>query len=90
MNTYVGYSANPDLDIQITNGYFAWNESSAFLHNLELSVKAGSFHVIAGPTASGKTSLLASILGQMNYKVGIKILLSFFQTLFSFIKDVLF
>jgi len=65
MRKYVGYSINPGKDIQIADGAFAWNEGSPFLHDINLSVKAGSLHIIAGPTASGKTSLLSSILGQM-------------------------
>ena len=67
---YVCTSSNENIDIQIKDGAFAWNEGPASLHDINLFVKSGTFHVIAGPTASGKTSLLSSMLGQMTKKLG--------------------
>jgi len=63
-------TTNPDVDIDIKNGEFAWNDGPTFLHNINLSVKTGTLYAIAGPTGSGKSSLLAAILGQMTHKGG--------------------
>ena len=63
-------TTNHDVDIDIENGEFAWNDGPTFLHNINFSVKTGTLYAIAGPTGSGKSSLLAAILGQMTHKGG--------------------
>ena len=37
------------------------------LEELDISIKKGSFTVIIGPTGSGKSSLLSSMLGELLY-----------------------
>jgi len=67
---YLDYPTSSSIDVQITQGDFAWNDGPTFLQNINLSVKCGTLHVIAGPTGSGKSSLLSAILGQMTHKKG--------------------
>ena len=67
---YLDDSTSSPLDVYINQGEFAWNDGPTFLHNIDLSVKTGTLHVIAGPTGSGKSSLLSAILGQMTHKKG--------------------
>ncbi|KAF9000095.1 P-loop containing nucleoside triphosphate hydrolase protein [Cyathus striatus] len=53
---------------------FTWNKHGGLSHEQfqlnvrgELALKHGSFNAIVGPTASGKTSLLMALLGEMNF-----------------------
>ncbi|GME72101.1 unnamed protein product [Ambrosiozyma monospora] len=51
------------------NATFTWDteEDSTFkLHDLNISFKVGKLNLIVGPTASGKSSLLLALLGEMN------------------------
>ena len=50
---YLDHSTSSTLDVYINQGEFAWNDGPSFLHNIELSVKTGTLHVIAGPTGRG-------------------------------------
>eukprot|EP00092_Neocalanus_flemingeri_P021837 GFUD01023689.1.p1 GENE.GFUD01023689.1~~GFUD01023689.1.p1 ORF type:complete len:1151 (+),score=238.50 GFUD01023689.1:511-3453(+) len=73
INKYVEYldsSTDSTIDVQIKDGAFAWNDGPTFLHDINLSVESGTFHVIAGPTGSGKSSLISAILGQMTHQKG--------------------
>jgi len=70
INNYVGILDQNINDIEIKEGAFAWNDGPTLLRDINLSVEKGSFHVIAGATGSGKSSLLASILGQMTLRKG--------------------
>jgi len=67
---HLDYSTSKSVDIEIKEGEFAWNDGPTFLQNIDLIVKPGTLHVIAGPTGSGKSSLLSAILGQMTRKKG--------------------
>ena len=66
--------------IQLENGTFSWNpreipmnvshellsDYNTLLTNVSLSLKPGDLVAVIGPTGSGKSSLLYSILGELN------------------------
>ncbi|CAD5112740.1 DgyrCDS1959 [Dimorphilus gyrociliatus] len=59
--------------LEISNGNFSWKHSTdksedqeIILSSINLTIKKGSLTVIAGPVGSGKSSLLAALLGEMN------------------------
>lgn len=58
-------SANP---IVIENGHFTWGDQDAeqILKNINLHVPRGSLVAVVGAVGSGKSSLLAALLGEMN------------------------
>ena len=52
--------------IDIENGTFHWSaECPPVLNNINIKVLKGSFTIVLGPVGSGKTSLLAAILGDL-------------------------
>ncbi|KAK9477077.1 P-loop containing nucleoside triphosphate hydrolase protein [Lipomyces japonicus] len=57
----------PKLGFQ--NASFSWNEGKTEttfkLQNINVNFEVGKFTIIAGPTGSGKTSLLMALLGEM-------------------------
>lgn len=59
------FAASP---IVIENGNFTWGEKDAdpVLKNINLNVPRGSLVAIVGAVGSGKSSLLAAMLGEMN------------------------
>ncbi|GME76483.1 unnamed protein product [Ambrosiozyma monospora] len=65
--TKPGTSTSPKVGFE--NATFAWDseEDATFkLHDLNISFKVGKLNLIVGPTASGKSSLLLALLGEMN------------------------
>ncbi|XP_031342454.1 multidrug resistance-associated protein 4-like isoform X5 [Photinus pyralis] len=59
----------PKGSISITNGTAAWDKMP-ILRNLNFKIESGSLNAIIGPIASGKTSLLSLILGEMPMTTG--------------------
>ncbi|TBU52681.1 P-loop containing nucleoside triphosphate hydrolase protein [Dichomitus squalens] len=61
-------------DIGFRDAHFTWTEESAqdqpftLKIDRELLFKKGGLNIIYGPTASGKTSLLVALLGEMHYR----------------------
>ncbi|CAF1069389.1 unnamed protein product [Adineta steineri] len=53
-------------NITMSNASFSWHDKIPCLTSLNLNVEQGTFIGIAGPVGSGKSSLLAAILGEMN------------------------
>ncbi|KAK9479697.1 P-loop containing nucleoside triphosphate hydrolase protein, partial [Lipomyces japonicus] len=55
--------------IGFQNASFSWDdgktENTFKLQNLDVNFEVGKFTIIAGPTGSGKTSLLMALLGEM-------------------------
>lgn len=58
--------------VSIASGEFRWNETSAepTLQDINLDVKKGELLAVVGRVGDGKTSLLASILGEMTRSEG--------------------
>lgn len=57
--------------IQIEHGSFSWNDEMPCLLDISLHVPKGSLIAIVGRVGSGKSSLLAAILGEMKKESGI-------------------
>ncbi|XP_066298146.1 ATP-binding cassette sub-family C member 9-like isoform X2 [Branchiostoma lanceolatum] len=60
--------------LEVTNGHFAWDLSSdaptTALYDINFKVPRGAMTVVIGPNASGKTSLINAILGEMKLLAG--------------------
>ncbi|XP_027350771.1 ABC transporter C family member 4-like isoform X1 [Abrus precatorius] len=54
--------------VEIIDGTFSWDDDSMqqYLKNVDLEIKKGELTAIVGTVGSGKSSLLASILGEMH------------------------
>ncbi|KAK9040842.1 hypothetical protein V6N11_015978 [Hibiscus sabdariffa] len=54
--------------VEVKNGVFSWDDEKGeeVLKNINLEVKKGELTAIVGTVGSGKSSLLASILGEMH------------------------
>ncbi len=50
--------------IELTNVAYGYNDALVF-RNLELSIAAGSFHFLTGPSGAGKTTLLKLLYGDL-------------------------
>lgn len=57
--------AVPELAIDVQNTTFAWSEDQAVLQDVTISVKHGHFALLVGPVASGKSTLLKGLLGEV-------------------------
>jgi len=53
------------LAVRITDGIFSWSNSPSALLSANVTVPLGKLTVIIGPVASGKSSLLYAMLGEM-------------------------
>lgn len=57
---------DPDAAIRIRDSAFAWTpDAEPTLHAIDVRVPKGSLVAIVGPVGSGKSSLLAAMLGEM-------------------------
>ncbi|XP_022727754.1 ABC transporter C family member 14-like [Durio zibethinus] len=56
------------IAVEVKNGVFSWDDENGekVLKNINLEVKKGELTAIVGTVGSGKSSLLASILGEMH------------------------
>ncbi|KAK8565475.1 hypothetical protein V6N12_059037 [Hibiscus sabdariffa] len=56
------------IAVEVKNGVFSWDDEKGeeALKNINLEVKKGELTAIVGTVGSGKSSLLASILGEMH------------------------
>ncbi|XP_077593671.1 multidrug resistance-associated protein 1-like [Stigmatopora nigra] len=63
---------SPDGDgVLIRDGHFAWSaDGAAILRDIHLKVKSGALVAVVGQVGSGKSSLLAAILGEMTRRSG--------------------
>ncbi|CAH2076223.1 unnamed protein product, partial [Iphiclides podalirius] len=50
----------------IENGHFSWGEEQPVLRNLSIRIPRGSLVAVVGAVGSGKSSLLAAFLGEMD------------------------
>ncbi|KAI3506643.1 hypothetical protein L1887_21203 [Cichorium endivia] len=56
------------IAVEVQNGYFSWNDEPSeegMIKNLNFEIKKGELAAIVGTVGSGKSSLLASVLGEM-------------------------
>ncbi|QRV93386.1 ABC transporter [Ceratobasidium sp. AG-Ba] len=52
--------------VRLERASLAWSKSSPpILHSIQFSLRPGVFYMCVGPVASGKTSLLAAMLGEL-------------------------
>ncbi|KAI5680436.1 hypothetical protein M9H77_01663 [Catharanthus roseus] len=63
---------NGDIAVEMKDGVFNWNEESeeAVVKDLNFTIRKGKLTAIVGTVGSGKSSLLASILGEMHKMSG--------------------
>jgi len=54
-----------EQDIQILNGSLGWAASEPVLHGVNVTFRRASLNVITGPVASGKSTLLKTLLGEI-------------------------
>lgn len=61
----------PDEDaIRIVDGSFSWIDETLVLKNINLLVRRGASAAVVGTVGSGKSSLIASILGETKKMTG--------------------
>jgi ATP-binding cassette subfamily C (CFTR/MRP) protein 1 len=61
------HSANESLLI-ISHGSFGYQEDDPVLHDISLRIPDGRLTIIAGPVASGKSTLCKALVGQLPHK----------------------
>nr|UOU03334.1 ATP-binding cassette subfamily C1-1 [Brachionus rubens] len=68
----ISYEKDAENAILFEKATFSWSKYSqdAFLRNLNLSIPRGKLIAVVGKVGSGKSSLLSSILGEMNKTTG--------------------
>ncbi|CAJ0589993.1 unnamed protein product [Cylicocyclus nassatus] len=58
--------------ISLEHCFFSWGKEKEHLKDINLNVQEGEWHAIVGPVGSGKSSLLAAILGEMTQLDGLR------------------
>lgn len=62
----VAWNPAEDHPISLTSASFAWSATQpALLHDITLQVPRGKLVIVIGPVGTGKSSLLAALLGEM-------------------------
>ena len=62
--------SNGEIFFKHFNGYWKEDFSTPSLHNITLSFEKGLLYGIAGKVGSGKSGLLAAILGEVPFHCG--------------------
>lgn len=57
--------------VEMQNAGFAWLPDRRVLDNVKITIKNGDMAVLLGPVASGKTTLLKGLLGEVPHTTGI-------------------
>ena len=58
------------VDILVDQANFAWNSEHKVLQDISFTLKSGSMTMLVGKVASGKTTLLKGLLGEVSYTTG--------------------
>jgi len=58
------------IAFEVKDAIFSWPASSRVLSGINLKVETGSLTIISGPTGSGKTSLILSLIDEMKIESG--------------------
>jgi len=61
---------NGRFAVRIMDGVFTWSNNPPTLISADIAVPAGKLTIVVGPVASGKSSLLYAMLGEMQLKSG--------------------
>lgn len=70
------YDDGDDLAINVINGNLTWDkESEPVLKNIDLKIKRGEMVAIVGQVGSGKSSLLSSLIGELE-KAGLNTMIN--------------
>ncbi|KAJ4864914.1 ABC transporter domain-containing protein [Trichoderma breve] len=56
--------------VEVEDATFAWTSERQVLNNISFSLNRGQFALLIGPVASGKTTLLKGLLGEVLYCTG--------------------
>ncbi|KAK1256135.1 hypothetical protein MKX07_008394 [Trichoderma sp. CBMAI-0711] len=56
--------------IDVEHAMFAWSPERQMLRNISFSLNRGQFALLIGPVASGKTTLLKGLLGEVSHSSG--------------------
>eukprot|EP00026_Physarum_polycephalum_P000616 Phypoly_transcript_00617.p1 GENE.Phypoly_transcript_00617~~Phypoly_transcript_00617.p1 ORF type:complete len:1440 (+),score=150.89 Phypoly_transcript_00617:1-4320(+) len=67
----IGDPIDEDVTVQVVGGFFQWKKDSTTptLQNINLNINRGELVAVVGPVGSGKSSLIAALLGEI-HKVG--------------------
>jgi ATP-binding cassette, subfamily C (CFTR/MRP), member 1 len=63
-------SSMSDVVIQLSNANISWSEDRVILRDLSFTVGRNQFVLLLGPVASGKTTLLKALLGEVPCTTG--------------------
>uniref|UniRef100_A0A1I7XI47 ABC transporter domain-containing protein n=1 Tax=Heterorhabditis bacteriophora TaxID=37862 RepID=A0A1I7XI47_HETBA len=53
------------VSVEVQNAFFSWSKEKEDLKDITFNLKKNELNAIVGPTGSGKSSMLAAILGEM-------------------------
>eukprot|EP00898_Chlorokybus_atmophyticus_P006293 jgi/Chlat1/6665/Chrsp49S06158 len=60
----------PSGTVVVDNGTFTWDEDTPTLQNINLNLQPGTLAIVVGEVASGKSTLLAALLGEIKQLSG--------------------
>ncbi|KAL6795285.1 P-loop containing nucleoside triphosphate hydrolase protein [Trichoderma sp. SZMC 28012] len=69
-NSHVSSSSLTATAVEVEDATFAWTSERQVLNNISFSLNRGQFALLIGPVASGKTTLLKGLLGEVLYCKG--------------------
>ncbi|KAI0391240.1 P-loop containing nucleoside triphosphate hydrolase protein [Xylariaceae sp. FL0594] len=61
---------HPSPTITVSDGRFGWEENVSVLRDINITIPPSALTIIVGPIASGKSTLIRSILGEIPFSEG--------------------